>query len=238
MSRTIHGVTVLLGGAWTALLPTPDRERFARPRGYDAPRWSAALGVLQMSVGTALFVYGGLAFLVVTTGDQGMLLLENWFPGLSTNHVRALGPINWIAWFLDPRSWPLAYLALVGLARCLAFAITREAVGEPLVWAALRLGQSVRRRRDRRRSDRRLGPLREDRLHRTQDGWWVLSCREKPSWTDTVTIEIDDRYYRVAERELRDDGPWKVVAYRLEECHAGAVIRRLVRFDAPRDAAR
>jgi hypothetical protein len=66
----------------------------------------------------------------------------------------------------------------------------------------------------------------------------VLSCREKRGWSDTVTIEIDERYYRIAGVELRDDGAWKVVAYLLNECDAGAVIRRLVRYRAANSAPR
>lgn len=239
MSWIIQILLVVSGGLGSALLPSPERERFARERGYDPPRWSFAIGLLELVLGTGLFVYGGLAFLMVATGEQGMLLLENWWPGMSTNDFRGLGILNWIAWFFNPLSWPFAYLALVGLTRCVAFGITREAVGEPLVWAALRLRQSVKRRRDRRKLEERLGPLRRDRIVTDREfDLVVLSCREKPGWTETVTIEIDERYYRVAGVEMREDGAWQVVAYLLRECHPGSVIRRLVQYGAANQASR
>ena len=239
MSRLVQILRAASGGLWSALLPSPERERFARERGYDPPRWSIGIGLLELLFGTGLFVYGGLAFMMAGTGEQGMLLLENWQPDLSTTHFRGLGILNWIAWFFNPISWPFAYLALVGLTRCAAFGITREAVGEPLVWAVLRLQQTVRRRRDQRRLEDRLGPLRRDRVVTDAEfDLVVLSCREKPGWTETVTIEIDERYYRVAGVETRDDGAWQVVAYLLRERHPGSVIRRLVQYGAADQGSR
>jgi hypothetical protein len=234
-----QGPKILLQGFWAALLPSPERERFARPRELDAPRWSLELGVVQMFAGAALFMMGGLAFMRPATAEGSMTLLGNWWPGLSTTHFQGLAMLNWFAWFIHPSSWPFAYLAIVGLGRCVAFAITREAVGEPVVWAVLRAWQRGVERVALRKREARLGPLRPDRIVTGRDGnLTVLSCREKPDWTDVATIEIADRFYRLAGVEDRSDGKWDVLAYRLREVEIGAgVIRRLVRYRPPPGAS-
>jgi hypothetical protein len=217
-----------------ALLPSPERERYARPREIDAPRGSFELGLLQGATGLAMFLMGGLAFMRPATAEQSMFLLENWFPGLSTTHFQSLGLINWFAWFLFPGSWPFAYLALVGLARCSAFAVTREAVGEPIVWLGLRVWQRVRGRAAHRAREKRLGPLRPDRVLPGKGGdLFVLSCRDKPEWTPAATLEIEDRFYRLVSAEERRDGEWSVLVYRLREHETEAVIRTLVHYRLP-----
>jgi hypothetical protein len=190
-------------------------------------------------VGLGLFLFGGLAFMRPATADGGMLLLENWFPGLSTTHFQGLAMLNWFAWMILPVSWPFTYLAVVGLARCAAFAITREAVGEPLVWAAVRIGQAAGARFETRRRESRLGPLRPDRVLSGQGPEvFVLSCREKPEWTAASIIEIEGRFYRLLSAEERLDGAWSSVVYRLRETEIGAgVIRKLVRYEPPPGAS-
>jgi len=217
-------------GLWVALLPAPERQRFARRHLLDAPLWSLMVGFVQGGVGLVLFVLGGLAFTRGVSGDLSRGLLENWEPGLSTTHFRATGLVGWLAWLIWPASWPRAYLALVGLGRCLAFAITREALGEPLLLLALRPLQRALRGRERRRRESELGPPRSDRLSHEGGDLVVLSCRPKPGWDEAATVEIGDRYYRVAGTEERVDGAWKSIAYRLREQDPTSAIRRLVRY--------
>ncbi len=234
ITLAFRGIEVLVQGLVAALLPTPERERFARPRELDAPRRSFELGLIQLAFGVGMFLFGGLAFMRPATADQSVMLLENWMPGLSTTHFRGLGVINWLAWFVFPGSWPFAYLALVGLARCTAFAVTREAVGEPVVWAGLRMWQKLRGRAARRARESRLGPLRPDRVLPGKGGdLFVLTCRDKPGWTPAVTIEIDDRFYRLVGADEREDGEWNVLVYRLREQGTETVIRGLVHYCPP-----
>lgn len=223
----------LLQGLWVALLPAPERLHFARRHQLDAPVWSLFLGLLQGGLGLVLFVVGGLAFTRGVSADLSRALLENWEPGLSTTHFRATGLIGWLAWLIWPASWPRSYLALVGLGRCAAFVITRDAFGEPLLLPALRAVQRVTRGREASRREAELGPLRSDRLSRNGDEAVVVTCRPKPGWDEAVTVEIGERYYRLAAVEERQEGAWKSIVYRLREQDPTSAIRRLVTYRSP-----
>jgi hypothetical protein len=213
------------------MLPARDRARLARDHGLDLPRFSLAVGLLELVVGVVAFVVAGLRFTDAATTDGAMRLLENWRPGLSTTHMQGLGLLNWLAWLVWPASWPFSYLALTGLARCLAFAITRESMGEPAMLPLIALWRRSRVRRERRRRLSELGPWRPDRIVAGREGMLVvLTCREKPDWTDTATIELDGRFYFASPPEERADGAWIVLAYTLYPVSEGAVIRNLVRY--------
>jgi hypothetical protein len=223
----------LLRGLLVALLPSPERDDLARDHGHDTPRWSLLVGLVQGPVGLALFFSGGLAFMRGSSVVMSWALLENWQPGLSTNDIRATGLVGWLAWFLNPLAWPAAYVALIGLARCLTFAITREAMGEPLVIAALRLTQAWKRRFRIRRREADLGPIRPDKLLREGDNLVILACREKEGWRPAVTVEIKGRCYGLAGVEEVADGPHRAIAYHLAPLPPGALIRRLIRYSPP-----
>jgi hypothetical protein len=221
-------------GLLVALLPSPERDRLARSHYLDAPRWSLEIGLLQGLAGVSLFIMGGLAFMRPAATDQSMILFEDWFPGLSPTHFQGLGIINWFAWFLYPVSWPLIYLALVGLARCTAFAVTREAVAEPVVWISLRTVQTIRARSTARANLARLGPDRPDRLvPGAANEIVVVTCRKKPDWTPAATVALGDRYYKVEAVEECPDGEWNALAYRLREQHESVIIRRYVEYNPP-----
>jgi hypothetical protein len=222
-----------LRGLWIALLPSPEREDYARRHGHDAPRWSLGFGFVQGGLGVALFVIGGLAFMRGSASILSWGMLESWQPGLTTNEIRATGVIGWLAWFICPLSWPPAYLAMVGLVRCATFAITREAVGEPLALATLRLIQALRLRRNQRVREEELGPVRPDSIALENGDVVVLTSREKNCWEEEATVEVAGRYYRLVSVEERTDGDSKTIAYRLREAASGNVIRRLVRYSPP-----
>jgi hypothetical protein len=223
-------------GLLAGLLPSPERERLARAQGVDPPRWSLDLGLVELAIGAWRFVSGGLAFMRPAAASQSMTLLEHWWPGLTTAHFQGLGILNWLAWFLHPGSWPWAYLSVVGLTRCVAFAVTREAVAEPVVCLALRLGQRLARGLDATRRRRRLGPIRPDRVITSRDGGLiVLTRREKRGWQGPVTVEVGDRYYRLVAIEERPDAEWNVLTYVLREEPQGSLIRRLLRYEPPGD---
>jgi hypothetical protein len=223
----------LLRGLLSALLPSPERERLARENGLNAPKCSFFLGLLQGPIGVAFFVTGGLSFMRGTSLILSWGMLENWQPGMTTNDIRATGLIGWLSWFLHPLAWPPAYLALIGLGRCLTFAIAGEAMGEPLVIAAMRLAQAWNRRSQVRRREAELGPIRPDRILRQADDIVILTCREKKDWRVAVTIEIGGRFYRLKSLQERRDGPHRALAYHLTPQPPGALVRRLVRYIPP-----
>jgi hypothetical protein len=223
----------LLRGLLIAFLPTPERDDLARDHGHSAPRWSLLVGLIQGPIGAALFVSGGLAFMRGSASILSWGMLENWQPGLSTNEIRATGVIGWLAWFLNPLAWPPAYIAMIGLARALAFAITREAMGEPLVIATIRLTQAWKQRSRIRRREEALGPIRPDKLLREGDDLVILASREKAGWREAVTIEIKGRFYRLTGVEEVADGHHRAIAYRLASQPPGALVRRLVRYTPP-----
>jgi hypothetical protein len=113
------------------------------------------------------------------------------------------------------------------------FAITRDAVGEPLVILLLRAVQRVRARREERLVESARGPRRSDRVFAENDGLIVVTRVPKPGWDESATVEIEERYFRVAEIGERMDGEWKSVVYRLREADPTAAIRRLVRYEMP-----
>lgn len=221
----------ILHGILCALLPAPERQRHAWRHGIDAPRWSLAFGLLQGGLGAALFIVFGLAFTRGVSGDLSTVLLENWDPSLTSTHFRGTGLIGWLGWLIWPGSWPWSYLALVGLVRCIAFAITREAVGEPIVVPLVRVLESRRRRRAEQARRLELGPPRADRLQQSGGQLLVVSAREKRDWEPgSTTVEIDGRYFLVVGVEERFDGRWVSLVYRLRPADATAAIRRFVHY--------
>ena len=61
-------------------------------------------------------------------------------------------------------------------------------------------------------------------------GLVVLSCEPKPDWNERVTIEIDERFYRLRRVEERQDGTWWAYAHLLHEAPENEVIRALIRY--------
>jgi hypothetical protein len=234
--RIIGAAALAIGQCFLlALLPSPERDRLARRTGLDAPLCSFLFGLIEGGVGLATYMWAGLAFMRASSMGVSIFMLENWQPGLTTGEFGGAGILSWIVWLIHPVSWPLAYLALVGLLRVCAFAVTRESVGEPVVFVALRTIQALRRRSEERRELKPLGPPRPDRLKRQGEGWEVVTCRPKPDWDEIATLEIDGHHFVITEVRRCDDGPWISLVYRLEPMHEQAIVRRLIRFERPGD---
>jgi hypothetical protein len=234
-SRLERALRVAAAGIAAALLPSPERERLQREHDISPPRWSFAIGLLELIGGTWLFLAGALAYVAGQSTMLSLGLLSHWQPGLSTTHFRGAGLIAFLFWLLQPAAWLYAFVATVGLVRVVAFTATREAVGEPVVVVALRMLQHSRRRRAARRRERELGPIRPDRIERDDAGRLVVvSCREKPDWRDEVTIEIEGRFHRLVAVEERPHGDGLELAYVLAEVDESELIRRLIRYAPPR----
>ena len=139
--------------------------------------------------------------------------------------IFSIGPLH-LRWF---SIGPL-YVRWYGLMYVVAFAITREAVGEPLLLAALRATQGFSRWRWRRRAERALGPPRVDRARKDGDVWL------KPDWDAVATIEVLGRYFRVAGIEEEETEGRVVFVYRLVPSADYEIVRRLVRYEGTIDA--
>jgi hypothetical protein len=220
-----------------ALLPSPERDELVR-RGADPLVWSAVLGLVEFLVGGPFLISNAVAYIQELANANAELVLQMDPQVLASTANRIAitsnGPILWLTWAARPFTWLLASIPLVGIARLVAFGVSQDTVGEPLVWLPLRIWQLVRRRLDASRDRLRFGPERPDRVLREPGcDWVVLSCRPKADWNERVTIEIGERFYRVNRAEERQDGSFWAHAYLLCEAPDNEIIRALIRYEPP-----
>lgn len=218
-----------------ALLPGPEREVLVR-RGAEPAGISFLLGLAELLGGALLLISNALATFQGMADRNADYVVNQMDPRLlnSTAAKFAIvgnGPILWFTWAAHPLTWLLASIPLVGLARLVAFAATRESVGEPLIWLPLRIFQGIGRLL--RKSERRVrfGGQRPDKLLREGDRLVILSSRPKPDWNERVTIEVEARFYRLIKVEERQVGHAWAYAYVLAEAEPSEVIRGLVRWE-------
>jgi len=233
----MSAVTQVLGrlrdaglGLVCAVLPRPENERCARAWDVDAATWSGLVGLAQAPSFGLLFLFGAIACVQGVAPRLSMMLLENWVPEMTTEHIRGTGAIGLLVWFIHPLAWFFALEGLTGIARVVAFTASHEAVGEPLVWVGLRAAQLSRFTARRAARSRQLGELRPDRLVWGQGcDLEILSCRERPEWSDAA-LEVEGHFFRLLAREERPDAANTVLAYRFRELDPNEVIRGLVRY--------
>ncbi|HWM94598.1 MAG TPA: hypothetical protein VN493_27840 [Thermoanaerobaculia bacterium] len=224
----------LLLGLVAALLPAPERGGLARRFGVDPAVPSALLGLAELFAGGALVFSDGMAHFQRLTSEHAAYLLEKvdpkdfeagWFAYANS------GPLTVLHWLVQPWTWLLISIPVVGVVRLVAYGVSQEASGEPIVWAGVRLSQFLGRKLGQSRDLLRFGPERPDRVVPSPGGLTVLSCRPK-DWNPLVTIEIRERFYKLLWTEERQDGQWWVYAYVLGEMPESEVIRYLIRYEA------
>lgn len=220
-----------------ALLPVAEREALVR-RGAEPLDWSVLLGLVEFFLGGAMLVADALAFFPPRADAAASRLLE--IAEMTPQEIQAhpeighVGAVIWLDWTLRPFTWLLASVALVGVVRLVAFGVSREVVGEPLVWLAVRAAQAVGRLLHGSRDLLRFGPERPDRVIREPGSdLVVLSCRPKPDWNERITIEIGERFYFLRRVEERQDGTWWAYAHVLHEMELNEIIRSLIRYIPP-----
>ena len=77
----------------------------------------------------------------------------------------------------------------------------------------------------------RRGPSRPERVVEGPKGITIISVDPHPEWSDAVTLERSQRFYRLVDcTEIQDDA-WTALAYRFRETDERDVIRSLVHYD-------
>jgi hypothetical protein len=222
-----------------ALLPAAERDELIRRTGAEPFVWSAALGMLELYFGGKLLLANALSYIQTETDRLASYVVAHLDSQPLDTFEKSLavtwgGSVVWLSWALQPMTWLLFSIPLVGIARLVAFGVNHDAVGEPLVWLGLRTAQAVRRIFGGLDKRRRFGPLRPDRVLRGKGSdLVVLSCRPKPDWNERITIEIGERFYRLQRVEERRHGAWWVHAYLLHEADPNEIFRGLIRYEPP-----
>ncbi|MDX1631431.1 MAG: hypothetical protein R3234_06200 [Thermoanaerobaculia bacterium] len=236
---------LLFGGLLSALVPEEPRARIVRTVGVDPPFWSFVLGVVQLLIPTLLLVDDFLTVMPELVSAHTGAFLDRVSPAeFGKREIREAfylgGSFSWLHWILRPKVMVLASFPLWGLVRLAAFATTREAVAEPVVWIGFRLWDLMVKRPARSVNRRvRFGADRPDRLEPiSDDRLEVWTARVKTDWNEAVTIEHDGRFYRMAGLEERRYGSHWWYVYELREESPAAVIRRLVRYEPGRSENR
>ncbi len=220
-----------------ALLPAQERNELVR-RGAEPAGWSVLLGLAELFVAGSLLVSNAIAYFRPLADEAAGRIMEMDPRQLGSNpdgaSVGHVGAVIWLAWLSEPFTWLLICVASVGVGRLVAFGVSRDVIGEPLVWVAVRIGQAVGRILHGSRDLLRFGPERPDRVL-CEPGYdlVVLSCRPKADWNERVTIEIEERFYRLRRVEERQDGTWWAYAHLLKEAEPNEIIRALIRYIPP-----
>lgn len=230
------GLVALLAGVVAALLPTAPREAMARRFGVDPPFWSGLLGVAE-ALGGGLWLVGDYLRRVRGLVDQGVdAALAAGFEEHPTDTLAVMwsGSFAWLRWLTSPLTLFVVLAVVTGAVRLVSFGLNREAVGEPLVWLGWRAWRGVRRSGLAAEHKVRFGPVRPDRVLPTDDGGLlVLTSAPRPEWHELLTIEVGERFFRLAEVGERREGGLLWHSYRLREEDPSAVIRALVRYEPP-----
>lgn len=190
------------------VLPEAERRELERRYGPAArpAGLSAIVGLLEVGLGVA--VYAGA------------------HPGFG-------GGFGWVVWHLSPLAWLGLLIMLTGMMRGASYVTHQDSLGEPLVWAGLRLWQLHRGIEDRRRIEREFGPPRPDRVVVDRSGeLMLLASRPKADWDEYRTVRIEDEFFKIAGVEERRDGAYLAVAYRLQVVPESEPLRGIVHTDA------
>ena len=220
----------LLWGIVAALLPADDARSFADKRGANLALASLLLGIAETCVGLALFMIGGTLWTMQALDLGVPVLMQNWHPGQTSLEYRGLGLISYLSWLLHPVAWFLLMLAITGWARLSAFAASGGSVGEPLVCLGLALYRRSQSAAAHAGERARRGPSRPERVVEGPGGITIISTDAHPEWTESVTLERAERFYRLVDCTEIQDGAWTALAYRFREADERDVIRALVHY--------
>jgi hypothetical protein len=224
----------VLTGLFAALLPDPERRRYERR--VHVAFWSLLIGLVSLIGGFALTLDDALGFFQEESVRATGLFLERTDPRDFNDPDRKLalywsGMFVFVLWLAQPKTWLLFYVTLTGGARCLVFGVADQSLGDPAVWACLRIFQLLEGRIDAASRAARRGPQRPDRLFWEDGDLVLLTIREQEGWNEYVTIEVGERFFHLGGVEERQVGSFFSLAYRLWEQGPNEVVRGLVRYE-------
>jgi hypothetical protein len=225
-----------------AFLPDPERSALLKKHGGDSALLSFLLGALEFVLGVQWVVGSALSHLSPLAGSYFETANQRSAGSQETHGFTPGGLALWLSWLLRPETWFLLSIPAVGLARVISFLATHEALGEPTVWAGLRVVQFFQRRAARTQELAAFGRAdAPDLVAQDGDDLLVDEAREQAEWNALVTIEVAERFYKVAGHEIvlqPGQGGLQRHRYRLREQPEHDVIRRLVRYEPPKTGVR
>jgi hypothetical protein len=235
-----EGLWALLAGVGSALLPKEPREALVRRSGVNPLFWSSALGLVEAVAGPLLLVDSFLRTIRMLVDQNTDAALAAGFAEHQVDPLAVMwgGSFAWLRWLTMPSTMLLVMASVTGAVRLVSASISGEAVGEPLVWLGWRAWRALARPVASAQEVARFGTARPDRVLAQPDGSLVvLSARPHEEWTTATTIEVGERFYRLVETGARsEDGRlWHSALLREED--PTAVIRSLVRYEPPAEAA-
>ena len=175
-----------------------------------------------MIAGAALLVEGGIHFLV--TRAHQLKPLEQATEGTQLY----FSGILILEYLLRPFSIILFYCAGEGFIRWLAAWSTEEVLPS----LPLKLASLIQEWHEKRREERRLGPILPDTLEPLEGSEYtlrILSCRAKAGWRESVTIAIHGELYELA--KLSTGTATHPFEYLLRTHTPGNIIRGMYRYD-------
>jgi hypothetical protein len=221
-----------------ALLPDPERDAVTRRHGGDPARASGLLGAIQFVVGVDLLHDSAMAYFRAITDEVADAFLHV-ASRRSLGAEEAIGftwsgAVTWFYWLLQPTTWLLISSPAVGLLRAAAYLSTRQAIGEPAVWAAVRLLQLAQRALGITSERAEFGcATQADEVEADGDDLLVYTPRLRPDWIAAATLEVAGRFYRIAAQDRAQRPAGSRYRYRLTPAGEHDVIRRLVRYAPP-----
>jgi hypothetical protein len=236
----------LLASLAGALLPDPERTQLLRRHGGDSAWVSFLLGAAEFVAGLQWVVGSALDYLSPLAHRMADSYLEQANQrSIGSDETLGFtlgGSVLWLAWLSRPQTWFLLSIPAVGLVRTITFLSSHDAIGEPTVWAGVRLYQWFHRRAAKTHERAAFGDAAApDEVHQDGDDLLVHCARERAEWNDLVTIEIGERFYRRIGHEVVGSpgrGGLRRHRYRLREQPEHDVIRRLIRYELPKTGVR
>ena len=189
---------------------------------FRRPGGPSFVGYVEGVLGALLYIFGILAYMGLLIGDVNTRPRGKRGTDCTKVNVRTrrVVCVDFLA-AGQPEAWLYMYLALTGSVRVVAFYITCEPVAEPVVLLAIRArpGDRARTRRTDARSRALRSASRRPCGRRERAAIWssCLVPGEKDDWGEHTTVKVGDRFYRILDSAVRDEGRSRLLAYRLEE---------------------